>query len=138
MPRLLRQYERALLESAVRNDESSGGYWEWRERYIGAEGVLSVYESTSKAPGKCFIRMEYYGGYKLAPADDSPGELEGFWLAQALDGLDYGPSELAGLVEEVTKEQVVAVAKSVVCDLIYFLCGTDPEEAEEEEADDEN
>ena len=76
MPRLIRQYERAVLESAVRNDESSGGHWEWRERYIGVEGVLSVYESTSKAPGKCFIRMEYYGGYKLVPADDSPGELE--------------------------------------------------------------
>ena len=74
----------------------------------------------------------------LRALQDSPGELEGFWLAQALDGLDYGPAELAGLVEEVTREQVVAVAKSVVCDLIYFLCGRDSEEAEEDEADDEN
>ena len=69
---------------------------------------------------------------------DSPGELEGFWLAQALDGLDYGPAELAGLVEEVTREQVVAVAKSVVCDLIYFLRGEDEAEATEVKADDEN
>ena len=68
---------------------------------------------------------------------DSPGELEGFWLAQALDGLDYGPEALAELVGEVTKEQVVAVAKSVVCDLIYFLRGRDEEE-EEGESDDEN
>lgn len=69
---------------------------------------------------------------------DSPGELEGFWLAQALDGLDYGPEALAELVGEVTKEQVVAVAKSVVCDLIYFLLGREDGEAKEDEADDEN
>ena len=76
MPRLIGQYQRAVLESAVRSDEGKEGFWEWRERYVGAEGVLSVYESTSKAPGKCFIRMEYYGGYKLMPADDTPGGLE--------------------------------------------------------------
>lgn len=69
---------------------------------------------------------------------DSPGELEGFWLAQALDGLDYGPAELAGLAEEVTKEQVVAVAKSVVCDLVYFLRGEEQTAQEEDESDDEN
>ena len=64
-------------------------------------------------------------------------ELEGFWLAQALDGLDYGPEALAELVGEVTKEQVVAVAKSVVYDLIYFLRGREDGEAKEDEADDE-
>jgi predicted Zn-dependent peptidase len=71
---------------------------------------------------------------------DSPGELEGFWLAQALDGLDYGPAELAGLVEEVTKEQITACAKSVVCDMIYFLRGTDKAAAAdgERDTDDEN
>ncbi|MCR5576425.1 MAG: insulinase family protein [Oscillospiraceae bacterium] len=69
---------------------------------------------------------------------DSPGELEGFWLAQALDGLDYGPAELAGLVEEVTREQVVAVAKSVVCDLVYFLRGEETDKSDgEDEADEE-
>ena len=71
---------------------------------------------------------------------DSPGELEGFWLAQALDGLDYGPAELAGLVEEVTKEQITACAKSVVCDMIYFLRGNDKETDADGggEVDDEN
>ena len=32
---------------------------------------------------------------------DSQGELEGFFLSQTLAGLDYGPMELAQLVEEV-------------------------------------
>lgn len=61
---------------------------------------------------------------------DSQGELEGFTLSQTLDGLDYGPLELAALVEDVTKEDVVRVAKSVDCDLIYFLKGGAREEAD--------
>ena len=74
----------------------------------------------------------------LRALTDSPGDLEGFWLSQASAGLDYGPTELAALVEEVTKERVAAIAKSVECDLIYFLCAGDAEEnaEEEEEADD--
>ena len=63
---------------------------------------------------------------------DSQGELEGFWLSQALDGLYYGPMELAELVCGVTKEDVVKIANSVECDLIYFLKG-DAEEAEDAE-----
>lgn len=60
---------------------------------------------------------------------DSQGELEGFYLAQALDGLDYGPLELAALVEDVTKEDVMNIANSVECDLVYFM-------SRAEEADD--
>ena len=70
---------------------------------------------------------------------DSQGELEGFFLSQTLAGLDYGPMELAQLVEEVTKDSVVRVAKSVECDLVYFLKGSgeaaEDEEAEEDEKD---
>ena len=70
---------------------------------------------------------------------DSQGELEGFFLSQTLAGLDYGPMELAQLVEEVTKNSVVSVAKSVECDLVYFLKGSgeaaEDEEAEEDEKD---
>ena len=66
---------------------------------------------------------------------DSQGELEGYWLSQAVDGADYSPLELAELVENVTKEDVMAVARSVELDMVYFLCGTDEEE---EETDDED
>lgn len=70
---------------------------------------------------------------------DSQGELEGFFLSQTLAGLDYGPMELAQLVEEVTKDSVVSVAKSVECDLVYFLKGSgeaaEDEESEEDEKD---
>jgi len=62
---------------------------------------------------------------------DSQGELEGFYLSQALDGLDYGPMELAELVEDVTKEDIVQIARGIECDLVYFLRGMENDAAEE-------
>ena len=66
---------------------------------------------------------------------DSQGELEGYYLSQALDGDGCSPLELAELAENVTKEDVVAIARSVECDLIYFLKGGEPEDDEEDEDD---
>ena len=70
----------------------------------------------------------------LRALQDSQGELEGFTLSQTLDGLDYGPMELAELCELVTREELAAIARGVECDMIYFLSG--PEEEEEDEDDD--
>ena len=64
---------------------------------------------------------------------DSQGDLEGFFLSQTLDGRDYGPMELAELAEDVTAEQVAEIAAGIECDLIYFLRGS-----EEDDADTEN
>jgi len=72
----------------------------------------------------------------LRAMTDSQGELEGFLLSQTLDGLDYGPLELAALVEEVTAEEISAIARSTECDQIYFL-KKDEEETEEQEQDGE-
>ena len=68
---------------------------------------------------------------ELRSAMDSQGELEGFWLSQAMEGLDYGPMELAELVEDVTKEDVMAIAQSIEPDLIYFLKGLEEEETDD-------
>lgn len=67
----------------------------------------------------------------LRAMTDSQGELEGYALSQALDGAGCSPLELAELAEQVTKEQVTAIARSVECDLIYFLKGGGPEEDED-------
>lgn len=67
----------------------------------------------------------------LRAAMDSQGELEGFYLANALDGLDFVPMELAELVDSVTLSDVTKVANSVVCDAIYFL-DSDGGEGDEE------
>lgn len=64
---------------------------------------------------------------------DSQGELEGFYLAQALDGPDCSPLELAALCETVTAEEIAAIAAGVDCDMIYFLKGDGSEEGEDEE-----
>lgn len=69
----------------------------------------------------------------LRAVQDSLGELEGFYLSQALDGLDYGPAELAALTEDVTKEDVQAIAESIECDLIYFLKGSGEEDGSDDE-----
>ena len=69
----------------------------------------------------------------LRAEQDSIGELEGFYLSQAIDGLDYGPEELAALAEDVTKEDVQAIAKSIECDLIYFLKGSGEEDGSDDE-----
>ena len=43
------------------------------------------------------------------------------------------PDELAELCENVSVEDVVAVANSVECDMIYFLTGSEDDEDEETE-----
>ena len=73
---------------------------------------------------------------ELRAMTDSQGELEGFYLTQALDGLEYGPLELAELVEDVTREQVAAIAADAECDMIYFLKGDGASDEEEDDAED--
>ena len=54
---------------------------------------------------------------------DSQFDLESFWLGQTVDGTDCGPMEYAELAENVTKKQIIDIARGVECDLIYFLKG---------------
>ena len=54
---------------------------------------------------------------------DSAAALENFYLDQALIGPDCTPDELAALAEEVTAQDVSAIAQGVECDAIYFLRG---------------
>lgn len=65
---------------------------------------------------------------------DSQGELEGFYLSLALDGLDCSPEELAELCEQVSLEDITDIANSLECDMIYFLKGEASEEDEDAEA----
>ena len=68
---------------------------------------------------------------------DSQGELEGYWLSQAIDGADYSPLELAELCENVTKEEVMAIANSVELDMVYFLRGEDETDEDEDNEDED-
>ena len=64
----------------------------------------------------------------LRSAMDVQGALEGFYLSAVLDGADYSPEELGALVDEVTKEDMVAIAQGCECDMIYTLTGDGSED----------
>ena len=68
----------------------------------------------------------------LQSLSDSAAQLEAFWMSQNLQGLEYGPDELAALIEDVTAEDVTAVARSVECDMVYFLGPEDTDDAAED------
>jgi len=68
----------------------------------------------------------------LRSLSDSAGGLEGFWLTNLIEGFDYEPEDLAALCEEVSLESVIAIAKGVELDAVYFLKGNG-EEANDEE-----
>lgn len=59
----------------------------------------------------------------LRTSMDAQGRLEEHWLGQAVAGLTEGPEELAGRVEQVTMDQVVAAAQTLELDTVYFLKG---------------
>ena len=73
----------------------------------------------------------------LIALTDSPGALEDFYQTQTLCGLEYGPEEYSALCEMVTREDVIAVAKSIELDSIYFLRADEDFEAEDEEDEDD-
>lgn len=66
-------------------------------------------------------RRSIAGDYRSM--EDDPHALEEFYLNRMLIGPDCTPSELASMVEKVTREQVVETARGVACDAIYFLRG---------------
>ena len=68
----------------------------------------------------------------LRSITDAPGALEGFYLTQTLKGLDCSPLELAELCENVSREDVMAVAAGIELDTVYFLHGPAGDEEEEE------
>lgn len=59
----------------------------------------------------------------LTASEDSQGRLEDYWLGQSAAGLAQKPDQLAAAVERVTREQVLAAAKQLQLDSIYFLKG---------------
>lgn len=63
----------------------------------------------------------------LRGISDSPAALEDFYLDETVLGLFCTPEEMAALVEEVTREEVVAAAQGIRLDAVYFLKGESDE-----------
>jgi predicted Zn-dependent peptidase len=66
--------------------------------------------------------------------DDNPFELQSFYGNRALFGLAGDIDECRRRMAEVTLEQVVALAKEVFCDTVFFVKGTKADAFVEEEA----
>lgn len=52
---------------------------------------------------------------------DSPGEIESWCFDNIIDGFDCSAEEFSEQLRAVTRENIIAIAKSVVPDMIYFL-----------------
>ncbi len=59
----------------------------------------------------------------LQSISDSQGGLDDFWLGQAVAGLHYNIPSVIEKLEQITREQVIAVSKKLELDTIYFLKG---------------
>lgn len=89
------------------------------------EEILAQFEACVKGD---FTDHELEAGRRavvssLTASEDSQGRLEDYWLGQAAANMAQKPSELADAVEKVTREQVVAAAKKMQLDAVYFLKG---------------
>jgi predicted Zn-dependent peptidase len=71
----------------------------------------------------------------LMSVEDNQSSIEGYHLSQTITGESIDLEEYIDLIREVSKEDLMNVASSVECDMIYFLKGTASEEVMEEEAD---
>lgn len=96
------------------------------DKYDQAKGeILAQFEACVKGD---FTEHELEAGRRavvssLTASEDSQGRLEDYWLGQAAAGMAQDPDELSTAVEQVTREQVIAVAKKLHLDSVYFLKG---------------
>lgn len=68
---------------------------------------------------------------------DNPFDLQNFYGTRLLFGMDESIEEARKKIQKVSKEQVVALARLVECDTVFFIEGTQ-DEPDEEGEDDEN
>ena len=59
----------------------------------------------------------------LQGVTDSLGAIEEWYMAQIMSGTDIAPGKEAEALDNVTKEDVIAAAKKVTLDTVYFLTG---------------
>ena len=79
-------------------------------------GEISDYEFSAARAGLS-------SSYRMV--SDSPQSLEGFYFQRMLEGEDISPNDRIEDLMNVSKDDVVEVANSIVCDQIYFLKGTE-------------
>ena len=66
--------------------------------------------------------------------DDNPFELQSFYGSRSLFGLREDVEESRRRIAAVTKDEVVALARKVLCDTVFFVEGTKKDACTEEDA----
>ena len=94
-------YDRAEAEILRQLDEIRQGLWEDWELTAARESLLSA----------------------LQALGDSQGALENYYLGQIATDAGETPEELTAALREVTKERIMAAARSAKLDTVYFLHG---------------
>ena len=59
----------------------------------------------------------------LRSAMDQPVALEGMYLDNVISDIQLSPEIMAGLADDVTKDDVVEIASKIKADSVYFLTG---------------
>ena len=96
-----KDYDRAMEEIARQLTAVQNGDWEdWEQ-----EGALQAMLSS------------------LTSLPDSQGALENYYLGQIATDTGETPEELTAALREVTKERIMAAARSAKLDTVYFLHG---------------
>ncbi len=67
--------------------------------------------------------------------DDSPADLQSFYEGRRLFGISDTIDDLRQGIDSVTRDEVIALAKQVTLDTVFFVEGTLPSAAQEDEAD---
>ena len=57
MPKLIESYNEAVCKSIRRISDMPYKIWNWREECVALKGILFIFESEKKYPGKYFIRF---------------------------------------------------------------------------------
>lgn len=57
MPKYIRAFTVVEFKSVTNISDKPYDEWKWRERYIGFQGELFVFESTEKQPGKLYLNF---------------------------------------------------------------------------------
>ena len=60
MAKLIMKYAPSVLLSVTKLNDDSEQKWDWRKKYIGEYGCLSIFESVNTYPGKRFVYMNCY------------------------------------------------------------------------------
>ncbi len=75
-------------------------------------------------------RKSVIGSYRQL--EDRPASLESFWFGRALAGVSESPADCRERFAAVTRDDLIAAARRLSLDTVYFLRGTAPEEVPDE------